>query len=296
MGVDVGSDLHVVLRERVRSNEGVTNRLIGLWTFPGFTQLGQILREWKPDCTVIDSMPEIHKVMEIKEDFPNVWSSKFQESATTLTKNDTKKELSMNRTALLDYVRQDVELHYLVNPLRAEFLEGGIYYDHLLASTRILEPNEDHPEKSRFVWKEGSRPDHFFLAEAYCRQAGMIMPDHDVFEFFDQEAEALLTHRDKRNVTGGALTDEERQRIADLKNLTPEIALVNIQRNNKPETPGPKVDDERIRDTIDFMYKSQKYVDIELAAQASGEDVGDVTRILLTLRFKQSRIAGQWVK
>ncbi len=296
MGVDVGAGLHVVMRERVRSKEGVTHRLIGMWTLPGFSQLGQIMREWKPDCTVIDALPEIHKVLEIKADFSNVWSSRFQESTTNLTKNDVKKELSMNRTAILDYVRQDVELQHLINPLNAEFLEEGVYYDHLLASTRILEANEDHPEKSRFVWKEGSKPDHFFFAEAYCRQAGMVMPDHNVFEFFDQEADALTSHQDKRSVVGGNLSEEERQKIADLQRLTPEVTLINIQKQNRPEPPKPVVDDQKIKDTIDFMFKSQKYVDADLAAQASGEDVGDVTRILLTHRFKQSRIAGQWIK
>ena len=293
LGVDVGKDLHAIMRERDRSGE---MRLIGAWVLPGFTQLGQIMREWKPNCTVIDAMPEIHKVMEIKDDFSNVWSSRFQESATALAKNDHKREVTMNRTALMDYVRQGFELQQLINPLRAEFLEEGEYYAHLLAPTRILETNEEHPEKSRFVWKEGSRPDHFFLAEAYCLQAGMIMPDHGIFDFFKSESTALTEHADKRSVTGGNLSDEERQRIADLQGLTPEVAMVQIREMNAPKIEKPKVDDERIRDTIDMLFRSQGYVDLHLASEMSEEHEGDVTRVLLLQGFKVSRIAGQYTK
>ena len=296
MGVDVGSDLHVILRARSKSNGKIIYPLLGIWVLPGFTQLVKIMKEWKPDRTVIDAMPELHKVMELKEDFSNVWSSRFREGATSLHKNDSTRELSMDRTALLDYVRQDVELKALVNPLNAEFLEEGAYYAHMMASTRILEVNDAHPEKSRFVWKEGSKPDHFFLAEAYCRQAGMIMPDHSIFDFFDDESQALKGHSDKRGVTGSLLSDDERQKIADLQKLTPEIALSNIHEKNKPKSKKSMVDDEKIRDVIDYMYNSQKYVDVDLASQASGEDSGDVIRILMSLGFRQSRIAGQWIK
>lgn len=296
MGVDVGENLHVVLRERVRSADGVTMRLLGTWTVPGFSQLGQIMREWQPNCTVIDALPEIHKVMELKADFANVWSSRFQESVTTFTKSEQKKEISMNRTAIIDYVRQGFELQQLINPMNAEFLEEGEYYNHLMAPTRILEANEEHPEKSRFVWKEGSRPDHFCFAEAYCLQAGMVMPDHGVFEFFEQEANALSEHTDRRNVTGTTLSDEERQRVADLARLRPEAALIQIRDRNKKEAPKRAVDDEKIHDTIDFMFKSQGYVDVVLAAQMADESEGSVRRVLLTEGYKQTRIAGQYKK
>ncbi len=297
LGVDVGESLHAIMRERVRMPDGTfTFRLIGIWTLPGFNALAQVMREWKPTCTVIDAMPEIHKVMELKADFPNVWSSRFQESVNYLAKNEGKREVTMNRTALLDYVRQGYDLQQMILPMNAEFLEDGEFYNHLMAPTRILEANEDNPEKSRFVWKEGSRPDHFFFADAYCVQASMTMPEHGVFEFFEQESEALTSHKDKRNVTGTSLSDEERQKIADLSRLTPEVALVQIQDKNKKEAPKPKVDEEKIRDTIDFMYQSQKYVDVDLVAQTAQENESDVRRILLVQGFKESKIAGQYVK
>ena len=295
LGVDVGESLHLVMRERVRVNDRIELRLIGTWVLPGFSQLVRIMREWKPDRVVIDALPEIHKIMDLKLDFGNVWSSKFQESATSLSKNDPKRELSMNRTALLDFVMQAYELQQYTLPLNAEFLNDGEFYKHLLASTRILEANEQHPEKSRFVWREGSKPDHFFLADAYCMQANMIMPEHGIFEFFDEQS-AMNDYTKLRDATGAALDKETRRDIADHLRITPEIALQNIREQTKPKPVTPVVDDERIRDSIEFMMHSNGYVDLILTARMANEHEDDVRRVLKTLRYKESRIRGQWVK
>jgi hypothetical protein len=299
MGVDVGEHLHVILRERIKMSNGViVYRLIGTWVLPGFSQLSKIIREWQPKSVVIDSMPEIHKVMDLKDEFHFVWSSRFAETATSLVKNDSKRELNMNRTALLDYIRQHVELELLELPLNAEFLNDGEYYAHMMASTRILEANETNPEKSRFVWREGSKPDHFFLAEAYAFQASMIMPEHGVFEFFEQEANAMASHTSKRRITGSGdeVDEEKRQKLADMAVLTPNAALSVIAEKNKPVLPKPKVDDEKIGDAIEYMYEAQKYVDIYLVSKGVGENESDVRRVLLTMGFKESRIKGQYVK
>jgi hypothetical protein len=298
MGVDVGEHLHVVLRERLKTRYGEKMRLIGVWALPGFSQLVQLIREWKPKIVVIDAMPEIHKVMELKEAFGFVWSSRFQDSADSLVKHKDKREVRMDRTALMDSVRQSVELKNMMLPLNAEFLEQGEYYAHMQAPTRILEANEDHPEKSRFVWKEGSRPDHFFLAEAYCMQASMIMPDYSVFDFYKKEAAAMQGFGDKRKVVyADNLDDAEREKTAKMMNLTPQMFLDQKRNDMLSEKRGkPKVDDERIRDVIGMMNKSQGYVDAPLCAQMAGEDVADVERVLLMLRFKKTKISGQYKK
>jgi len=297
MGVDVGTYLHVIMRERVKTLEGIKLRLIGVWTLPGFSQLAQLLREWKPTCCVIDALPEIHKVMDLKTDFSTVWSSRFQQGATDLIKHKEKQELRMDRTAILDYVRQGVELQSMLLPMQAEFLEDGEYYKHMQASTRILEPDELHPEKSRFLWKEGSRPDHFFLAEAYCLQAGMIMPEHGVFDFFEQEAKALGSFGRKRDVKASDLSDEKREEIAKKKQLTPQVFLGKVfdgyVNRDPPKRP---VDEQRVADSVKFMHSSQGYVDVELAAKMAEESEEDVKRVLIGLGFKESKIAGQYIK
>ena len=47
---------------------------------------------------------------------------------------------------------------------------------------------------------------------------------------------------------------------------------------------------------IGFMFKSQKYVDVDLASTMSEENASDVVRILQRQGYRQSRIGGQWVK
>lgn len=297
MGVDVGDKLHVVMRERMRTDDGYVMPLLGTWTLPGFNQLAQLLREWKPKCVVIDALPEIHKVMDLKEDFGQVWSSRFQNDATALSVHKDKRELRMDRTAILDYVRQGFESQTLWLPMQSESVDDGAYYEHLLASTRILEANEEHPEKSRFVWREGSKPDHYFLAEAYCMQAGMVMPEHGVFDFFESESEALDSYGKRRSVSAPDLSDTEREEIADKQRLTPDVFLNKVFNDNVNTKPvKPPVDDQNIADVCNLMFKSQGYVDVVLAAQTSNEHEEDVKRVLLMRGYKESRIKGQYVK
>jgi len=296
MGVDVGESIHVILRERVKSQFGVSLRLIGIWTLPGFTQLFQIMREWKPTCCVIDAQPEIHKIMEVKAAFGMAWSSRFQEGCTDMIKHKDKREVRMDRTALLDYVQQGIELKSMTVPLKAESLEDGEYYKQMQAATRILEPNETHPEKSRFVWKEGSRPDHFFLAEGYCIQAGMIMPEHGVFDFFDQEVKALNKFANRQRVEAPDLPDEKRDEIAKLQDLTPQTFLANTFRKHQTRDDTPKVNEQKVKDLIKYNFQTQKYVDVVLTANMAQESNEDVRRLLVEMGFTESRIKGQYIK
>ena len=298
MGVDVGETLHVIMRERVRTDSGILFRLVGVWALPGFSHLGALIREWKPSCVVIDAMPEIHKIMEMKSEFSQVWSSRFQDGAASMTKNKEKREVRMDRTAILDYVRQGFELQQMVLPMQAEFIEEGEYYAHMQASTRILDANEDNPEKSRFVWKEGGRPDHFFLAEAYCVQAGMTMPDHGVFDFFEQEYASISNYADKSEIESSGLDDEERIRLAKLSHLTPSVFLADqfSKYVNKDDPPKPVVNEQRIEDVIKFIHESQGYVDVAILEGSVTEGFEDVLRVLESLGFKESKIKGQYVK
>ena len=75
MGVDVGEVLHVIIRERV-FHDGVKElKLILAVNVPGFSQVAQLIREWRPKRVVIDAQPEIHKVMELKDKFKMAYSS-----------------------------------------------------------------------------------------------------------------------------------------------------------------------------------------------------------------------------
>jgi len=124
--------------------------------------------------------------------------------------------------------------------MEAEFIDDGQYYSQMTASTRILEANQDNPEKSRYVWVH-TKPDHYFLAEAYCLQADMLMPRHDIFTFYETEAEAMKG-REARKIDKEK--QDEREKITELQKLTPHLALEKIRSQyQQTKKVKPKVDD-----------------------------------------------------
>lgn len=295
MGVDVGEVLHVIVRERINSRGGTVTRLLMARTVSGFSDLAKIIDEWRPRRLVIDAQPEIHAVSKLKNDYKCVWSSRFQETVMEMHVNKNDREVRMNRTALLDDVQQGFDNQDLLIPMHADVIEEGQYFDHLTASTRILEANEENPEKSRFVWVH-TKPDHYFLAEAYCIQAGMLLPRYDVFDYYEQAGEQTEAHYVRKRIKSGD-TVAEKKDIERMKHITPEMHLQTLQQAyGEPEKVKPPVDDEEIKHTAEFAYKQQGYVDVHAVAKMVGELEDDVVRVLRILGFSESKIKGQYVR
>lgn len=293
-GVDVGDILHVIIRERIRIGDVWALRLIHALTVPGFSQLAQLLNEWRPKTGVIDSMPEIHKVADLKADFKNVWSSRFQEKLAELTKHKHIRELRMDRTALLDEVKQGLELERILLPMNAEFIDNGSYYDQMMASTRILEANETNPEKSMYKWRH-SKPDHYFLAEGYCLQASMMSPNSSIWDFYTQSVETMEGEKEDELVPITGINNKKE--LTKMMDLTPETFLAGVQRKmNRKTQVRPKVDIEAIQKACENMHKAQGYVDLDLIVSQVGEHEDDVRRVLLQLSFGESKISGQYIK
>lgn len=225
-GVDVGAVLHYVVREMVEDRGVKCLRQIDVGTVPTFELLiAEVLDKWKPKMTVIDAMPEIHKVQELKDARRRVFSSMFQMDQRKILVNKKDAEIKMDRTAILDYVKKFVDDQNLLLPANAEFLMDGEYYSHMKSSTRILEANDDKPEKSRFVWAH-TAADHFFLAEAYCVQAWMLVPHRDMFEFFKEQSASITQTPELDKITG--LDEEEKLRLERLARMNPEQFISKI--------------------------------------------------------------------
>lgn len=228
-GVDVGADLNYVVREIVKENGMVYLRLIKAGTVPTFELLcSEVLNTYKPKITVIDANPEIHKVQELKTKYPNVYSSSFQEGKLTIAINKQERIVNMDRTALLDSVKANVSRELYINPADAEFIDNGEYYSQMMASTRILEMNEEKPDKSRFVWVH-TAPDHYFLTEGYCLQALALVPNIDsVMDFFRKNTNSLTPVVS----TIPGLTPEQAKEMDRLTRMSPEQALEAIRKKN----------------------------------------------------------------
>jgi len=188
----------------------------------------EVLDVYRPRIGVIDANPEIHKVQELKAKYSNIYSSIFHEGKIVISVNKQDRIVNMDRTALLDSVKANIDKELYINPLNAEFIDNGAYYSQMVASTRLLDIDEDHLDKSRFIWVH-TAPDHYFLTEGYCLQALTLVPNIDsVIDFF------------KRNTTGltpsvaniADLTPEQKTDIERRSRVSPEQALDFIRRKN----------------------------------------------------------------
>jgi len=188
MGVDVGSVLTVVLRERLRDEHGiVVGRLVAAMELPSFALLKQTIREWNPRVCVVDADPEIHEIASLKGDFKNVYSSRFQHALLEFRVNRDDRVLNEDRTAAIDGLKASFERYAVMNPEGCEVIVGGRYWSQMQASTRVLVVNENNPEKSYYSWEENSA-DHFMLAETYCYQAQRLLPTESVLDYYSQVA------------------------------------------------------------------------------------------------------------
>ncbi len=231
MGMDVGATLHYVIRERVNDKGLEVTRLVSLGEARDFKEARKIIRDWKPKICVVDADPELHEIAELKEDCSCVYSSRFQRDLLEMTVNKEDRHIKMDRTSALDKVKENVDTQVSLIPMEGNQLHNEQYYVHMSAPTRLLE-EEGEGGKQRFIWREGSRPDHFFLAETYCAQADAIIPYRSVFDYYKSEAdridEKVAKDKDLKNMLGN-------KDVARLANLTPEIFSSTISKTYTPK-------------------------------------------------------------
>ena len=295
MGVDVGDILYVVMRERIRHKGGISMRLVMARSVKGFQALADIITEWQPKRVVIDAAPERHAVSGLKAKFSFVWSMKFQETAPEIHKNKSDREASINRTSLIDTLRQLYDDQDLWLPMEAEFIDNGDFFKHLMASTRILEVDEEKPDKARFVWVH-TKPDHYMFADAYCIAASMLMPRLDIFEYYSDEAKTMQK-RIARKVIKSGETVEEKVKIQDMQNVTPEIFKAELQRRySEPKGVKPTVDFNEIWATVDDLLTTQGYADLFLVSKLTGEKEEDVLNVFKIHHLTETVIKGQYIK
>ena len=192
-------------------------------TVPSMEALKEIFNYWNPRSMMIDANPEIHAVMDLKNQFKHLYASKFQHGQLIVNVNREDRIMSMDRTAAMDALKEEIEKELMVLPEGAEEIPD--YYSHLKASTRILIANEKNPERSYFSW-EHSMPDHFHLAEVYCLQADSLIPRDSAIDYYTalakgQDDKAI---EEKKKQTG--LSEEE---LIKLQSVSPDSFLNGIK-------------------------------------------------------------------
>jgi hypothetical protein len=175
MGVDVGTQCHVVIREIAPSaGQDIKRKLWYAGTVAQFYELDNLVEHFHVVSANIDLRPETRQATAFAQQ---------RNTTTYLTDYDRQepghilqlgipRRISANRTDVMDQVVERFRKQELLLPSDARILGGrvkensGEYYREVMAPKRTLEP--DRHNNPRAKWVEYSKADHYFHAEVYC--------------------------------------------------------------------------------------------------------------------------------
>ena len=184
MGVDVGLKLHVVIREyhgrpEREARPALRPRLWYADTVDTFADLEPLLERFHVEGTVIDYLPETHKVAEFCAGRPRVrvaWYTRTDLGMEWVQAEDHRPAgFRLNRLEAIEQTLRRFHDGLALLPVDARALGGrvkagwGEYYRELLAPRRTFEQTADGNWETR--WLDHGRPDHYAHAEVYCLYA-----------------------------------------------------------------------------------------------------------------------------
>lgn len=172
MGIDVGNQLHIVVRGEPDRETGETKQLLAATT--SWDEARNLIRRYNPSTVVIDALPETQKARELQAAFPasKVWLCYYAPSGLK-TEEQTSWDIdkwivTADRTRTLDSLYSGFLESKLTLPSYIKDVPD--YYRHIRTPTRIVKT--DHNNKSVAVYA-GDGADHFAHAENYCQIAAL---------------------------------------------------------------------------------------------------------------------------
>lgn len=183
MGVDVGTKLHVVIREWVEREMEAVARLWFAGTVDSFEDLPVLIKRFNVRMCVIDNQPEQHSVERFARACrPRVMSAYYSRTEHGHERSDGEyyDVVHANRTQAIDEVVDRFRQNAVALPTDARQLGGrvregmGEYYRELLALKRVLE--EDVHRNPRANSVNNGKADHYAHAEVYCGLAQDLAP------------------------------------------------------------------------------------------------------------------------
>ena len=170
MGVDQGSDLHVVIGRRHWERAG---DLVHLEIYKNWEDLDRLMEQFHVARCVVDGLPETRNARAFAKRWPGrVYLNYYQEKRKgSYAWNDAEMIVACNRTESMDASHQEIVNKQLCLPKRCGMTE--VFAKHLNNVAKKLEEDEDTGSKRYVYVKLG--PDHFrhaFNYEAMARQYG----------------------------------------------------------------------------------------------------------------------------
>ncbi len=178
IGVDVGTKLHVVVRESVTGgDDGGTPRLWFTGELDSFDELEGLLDRFNIRRCVVDSQPEAHlaRLFALRHG-SLAWLARYDRHESGHdwegSKGDDPNVYHVNRLEALDEMYQRFREGRALLPANARHLGGrvkegfGEYYREMLTPKRTLEQDSSGNWVAR--WVDNRKADHYAHAEVYC--------------------------------------------------------------------------------------------------------------------------------
>lgn len=169
-GIDVGRLLHIVIR--AKANDDGERRQLWAGAVSSFDEVARILKLYNVAGFVIDGLPETRMARSLQAQFPDGlgWLAYYggSEKGEVIDFNKKDGVVNLARTILLDEMFAGF-IDQKTNTIPAYARDIEDYYAHLMAPKRKLYKKDDGNEVA--FYDEGSDPDHYAHAEAYCLAA-----------------------------------------------------------------------------------------------------------------------------
>lgn len=178
MGVDVGLQCHVVIRESApQDGQNFRSKLWYAGTVAEFHQLDRLVEKYHVTAINIDIRPETQKATEfcLQAKQTTYLTDYARQEPGHVLSSGLPRRISANRTDVIDQVvakfrKQELQLPRNARHLGGRVREGlGEYYREMMAPKRLLEPDQHNNPRAR--WEDFRKADHFLHAEIYCALA-----------------------------------------------------------------------------------------------------------------------------
>lgn len=176
-GIDVGKVLNITISEIADEDEKTARRGRYIGAVRQFEELRQLCQDYAVDVAVIDAMPETRKASEFRQwgqaNGVRVYLCRFHGQPRTgpewcgIRVKDLEQEVHVNRTGLLDETLAELRTGLRTIPSDYALVLG--FAAQMMAPIRRLNAAGD-----RYVWQEGSKADHYRLADGYERVAAEL--------------------------------------------------------------------------------------------------------------------------
>lgn len=173
MGVDVGRVLHWTIIQ-----PGTPKRIIAFGEAKTFEELPGIANRYNVSLAVIDALPEIKKIGELKKADRRFWDCFYsQNQRGQFTWQEDKRTVVVNRTEVLDMGTDDFHEKKILLPQRTQEVET--FCQHVSNVAKTVEENKETGDKIYIYKKLG--PDHYrhslgyaYISLSKIRTAGIV--------------------------------------------------------------------------------------------------------------------------